>query len=656
MKAICIIRTSTDRQHIEEQRAEVLQMAHADGFVDSDVEIIGKCGASAIKLDDAYMENLNLLYKRLESGDVSVVYAWAVDRIGRDEVVLMQLKNTLIKKKIQLKIKNPSLSLLNPDGSVNSAVDMLFNMWAAVSKQEMQQKKARFHRGKKQAAEAGKHNGGVVTFGYSVDDKGFYVINDTDAAIVRLAFELMATNKYTLASLTDELRARGAVAYGRLITYQYVVSILKNTAYIGFRNKYAFNKRYPRIISDELFQTVQNVLKNNNSSKAKATKHYNFAALLIKCPDCGRHYISHAGKYICGGHNSPSIRKVMGQKECDNNIIVRQSHLDGLLWSVATRLHYQYIKGMNETQKAEISEQIEVIKQKKAASQIQIDEISERYEKLDDVYLAAHSRMTKEKYNRNLAAIAEDENNLKNEILSYDEEIERLSAMLSDSGKDEFTQWIENNSRLSTEISEADEKMMYDIVHKYIINVSLERAEIPECSVGGYVNKSGEMSEPNFKLSGRKAVKINITTYNNETISVFYIPNLRVVDKKIVTIENNTAIPFDYDLIVREDGKTTTLSAQLSNRLKAAISEYMTGKSAADFVQMIDTIIKYDSSYHGTFNEVGESELKEIKKSFNALHRLRDFVLTTRTLSAIATSFGVSADDITKHILLQMRG
>lgn len=70
-------------------------MAHADGYADSDIEIIGKCGASAIKLDDAYMENLNELYGRIESGDVAVVYAWAIDRIGRDEVVLMQLKKPL---------------------------------------------------------------------------------------------------------------------------------------------------------------------------------------------------------------------------------------------------------------------------------------------------------------------------------------------------------------------------------------------------------------------------------------------------------------------------------------------------------------------------------------------------------------------------------
>ena len=144
MKAICIIRTSTDRQHIEEQRAEVLQMARADGYADEDIEIIGKCGASAIKLDDAYMENLTQLYERIESGDVAVVYAWAIDRIGRDEVVLMQLKNTLASKKIQLKIKNPSLSLLNFDGSVNAGVELAFSLFATMAKQEMQQEKSTF--------------------------------------------------------------------------------------------------------------------------------------------------------------------------------------------------------------------------------------------------------------------------------------------------------------------------------------------------------------------------------------------------------------------------------------------------------------------------------------------------------------------------------
>lgn len=508
-KAICIIRTSTDRQRIEEQRAEVLQMAYADGYTDSDIEVIGKCGASAIKLDDAYMENLNELYRRIESGDVAIVYAWAIDRIGRNEEVLMRLKNTLIKNKIQLVIKNPSLSLLNEDGSVNSGVEIAFSLFATMAKQEMEQKKQRFHRGKKQNAESGKFNGGTVPYGYDVDERGFFTLSE-DSQNVRLAFELMASGKYTVATLTNELRARGVAYNGRLITYQFVVAMLKNTAYKGLRNKYAFDKVYPRIVSDELWEKAQQVKATNNSTQGKAKKHINLAALLIKCPDCGRSYISHGGKYVCSGYNAPSIRVAMGQDKCSNNIIVRQKHLDGALWAIAKELHREHSKGMNAELKAQIMEQFDLIKQKLSVYDQRKQEINDRYERIEDIYMSS-TRMTPERYAKQIAAVKEDEQALENEVTRYKEEYQRLSYLLFNGRKSE-----------EEDLTDADQQKKYDIVHRYITGVMLERAEV----------------------NSKKMVKIRIRTYRDEVKTILYYPNLKSSDLKLF-YEDMT--PFIYE-------------------------------------------------------------------------------------------------------------
>lgn len=514
MKAICLIRTSTDRQRIEEQRAEVLQMAHADGYTDNDIEIIGKCGASAIKLDEAYIENLNALYKRIESGDVAIVYAWAIDRIGRDEVVLMQLKNTLIKNKIQLVIKNPSLTLLNPDGSVNSGVEIAFSLFATMAKQEMEQKQKRFHRGKKQNAEAGKFNGGIVPFGYTVDDRGFFILHPVEAPHVSLAFELMASNNYTVATLTNELRARGVMYNGRLITYQFVAAMLKNTAYIGLRNKYAFNKVYPRIVSDELFEAVKKVKANNNSTKAKAVKHYNLAALLIKCPDCGRSYIAHGEKYVCSGYNSPSIRKVMGQHPCENNIIIRQKHLDGVLWVIAQQQHNIAQRGINEEQKQAIDAQLQIINEKIDGSHYRKEEIENKLERIDEVYMTG--RLSKEKYAQQVAAVNAELNVLKNEVIHYNEERRRLISLLN------------NDEPVTDDLTNADKVKQYEIVHKYINDIALDRVVV----------------------NNRKGVKVVITTYTNQKFELVYLPNLKTSDRKMFTVVYGELIPFDYVPIV----------------------------------------------------------------------------------------------------------
>ena len=107
-KAIAIIRTSTEQQEIDSQKAEVLSLATAAGYTIDEIEVVGKKGASAINVDEAYRENLIDVYELIESEHIEAVFAWAIDRIGRQEEILMQLKNRLISKKIQLVIKNPS--------------------------------------------------------------------------------------------------------------------------------------------------------------------------------------------------------------------------------------------------------------------------------------------------------------------------------------------------------------------------------------------------------------------------------------------------------------------------------------------------------------------------------------------------------------------
>lgn len=520
MKAICIIRTSTDRQRIEEQRKEVLQMAYADGYEDNDIEVIGKCGASAIKLDDAYMENLNALYKRIESGDVAVVYAWAIDRIGRNEEVLMRLKNTLIRHKVQLIIKNPSLTLLNSDGSVNSGVEIAFSLFATMAKQEMEQKKERFKRGKKQSAEAGKFNGGTIPYGYDVDERGFFTIHPTDGANVLLAFELMATDTYTVAQVTTELRARGVQYNGRLITYQFVASMLKNTAYKGMRNKYGFNKKYPRIVSDELWAKAQSVKALNNSTKGKAKKHHHLAALLIKCPVCGRSYVGHGEKYVCSGYNAPSIRTVMGQPKCTNNILIRQKHLDGALWSITKKLHTEInVRDKEEIKRTTIS-QLEVLRQKVGASKKREEEFAERYERIDEIY--AKGRRTKEWYNKQIADLEEEESNLKNEIASYVEEYRWHEHVL-------FT--LEEPEAEIEDIGNADNDRRYELVHRYIKGVALARAT----------------------LNNRKGVEIAITDHRGRAQYLYYIPNLKGTDRKVFTKDGDgELVPFEYEPILKQ--------------------------------------------------------------------------------------------------------
>ena len=93
--AIAWVRCSTDKQHTtNEQYKAIVDMATADGY--TDIKKIGREGASAIRhnglMSDEYIADRNELYNCIESGKYAVLYAWAFDRLSRDEKESMWLK------------------------------------------------------------------------------------------------------------------------------------------------------------------------------------------------------------------------------------------------------------------------------------------------------------------------------------------------------------------------------------------------------------------------------------------------------------------------------------------------------------------------------------------------------------------------------------
>lgn len=358
----------------------------------------------------------------------------------------------------------------------------------------------------------------------------------------------------------------------------------------------------------------------------------------------------------------------MGQMECNNNLMIHTEHLDGLLWSIATTKHYQYIKGLDNEKKAEIEEQIRLIELKKQESPKLLAEIAERYERVEDVYIAG--RMTNERYKKNIALIKADEDKINNEIMQYDEEINRLQLLLNaNSSKNPFTKYFDDNFAITELKAEENEKTMYDIVHRYITEVKLERAIIPaNLTLTGDVIKNGVTSKPVYKLDGRKAVKITVYTLGStmkdagfvysgdeNVMTFYYIPNLKHVENKIIFInDKNEVIPFDYEKIIRgEDGFATTESIIRSKALVEAFSDVLRSdySNRAEIYNMLTfgVLPKYGAKYTGNFDEAGEESIKELKIAYHRLHQLRNFKLTLNTLSAVAKYFEI--DGVQKNVL-----
>lgn len=550
-KVIALIRTSTIQQEIDSQREEVLSLILADGYSMDEIEVVGEKGASAIKMDEAYLKNINRVYELIEKEPIKAVYAWAIDRIGRDVELLQSFRKKLVNSGVDLVIRTPSLRLLNPDGSANGAVGLAFSLFAEMAQQEMEQKKARFMRAKKRNSEAGKANGGAknIPFGYSKDANGYFIINEEEASVVRLIFELHNSGKYSLNKLALELNERGYSHRGKKFTNYFLRMFIKSTVVIGYSDIYKpktgwkVKRIYPQIISKEIWEKAQTVLLANQTSTYKGTKHYYLGAKLLKCSSCNSNFSTDGNQYRCKKNHHKVPLQQQGLDWCDNNSTILTAVFDGMLWGLTKEKHLNFLLKEKDVTEGRNKKQIEVNLQKIAALRAEIAQLDanrakwlERLfanqitDKEADAYFA---RFDKEKADKANAIT-----NLENENLALQRQLDSLAEL-------SYNSIIKLAASLQVM---TDEKEMYELVHQYIKMVTLNRTTIDGkgCSILTFYFYDGTSETLYYFSKNRKQA----------------IYKRGKIDKRLryafTDSEGNSYIPYDADRLERDkDGKIT---------------------------------------------------------------------------------------------------
>lgn len=453
-KVIVIVRTSTVRQEIDSQLNEIVNYVISEGYSADEIEIIGEAGTSAIKLDERYLENINKVYATINSNpSIECVYAWALDRIGRQEELMMQFKNYLISRKINLKIKNPTMYLLNPDGTVNSGMELAFSLFITMAKQEMEQKKARFKRAKQRNHEEGKFNGGVETrFGYSVEN-GYFVVNKEEADIVRLLFDEYATGAYSLQKLCDEVNSRGIKHRGKKFNSTFLHRVLEDVTYIGDGNK-------PAIVEKEVYEKVKSIrLKNTSSLLTKESKTIHLATKILVCKNCGHYYAANFDRYVCYKHRHH--RRFEGN--CDNDLTIKIDVLDRLLWEAAYKMHKEYLSLIDEDKVTEVVKEIEVLEQKMNEAANKLEKMKVRKQRVKNLYIDGITDDSE--FKKSMKKIeAESINNIA-ELDNYSEQLAKCKDII----------YMLEHPELKSEIKIESDKDKKAIIHKHIKDVSVER-------------------------------------------------------------------------------------------------------------------------------------------------------------------------------------
>lgn len=210
------------------------------------------------------------MIEECRAGLTDIVVVKNISRLGRDTVEVLDAINTLKEADVHIIFRQEELDTLTVGSS------LLISTIEAYTQAENETRSANIKWGIKQRAS----NGSLgfyrrKCYGYVKDKNGDLVINEEQAAIVRLIFDLYLGGK-SILGIVKELKERGIKSPTGKDNWpkRSIEEMLSNEKYIGIAvvnvdgeegQVYKLNNSHPAIISKEMFDVVQEEkLKRSN--------------------------------------------------------------------------------------------------------------------------------------------------------------------------------------------------------------------------------------------------------------------------------------------------------------------------------------------------------------------------------------------------------
>ncbi|WP_018086440.1 recombinase family protein [Desulfurispora thermophila] len=268
--------------------------------------------------------------------DLLLIYR--LDRLGRSARIILNAVYELEQHGVKIRSMTEPFDTGDPNGR------FLLTVLAGVADLERETILERMWHGANRAARAGKWLGGIVPYGYRVNEDGYLEINEdplpgmdmSEADVIRLIYRLVAEEGYSTIKVADYLNALGVppayVKDGRQVKRgkrkvntagiwrpARVRNMIVNPTYKGIhyygrrtnKKRELIPREVPAIVSEEIWEKAQQVLRENQLEAVKNSKHRQYLLRgLIKCGICGLTYHGTAfggpgGKpkvyYVCGG-------------------------------------------------------------------------------------------------------------------------------------------------------------------------------------------------------------------------------------------------------------------------------------------------------------------------------------------------------------------
>lgn len=476
MKAILLVRVSSNSQEFEEQKHGIIDYAKQFGYKDKDLIIIEN-EESAIKLNIDERVGIIRTKEAIENDkSINAVFVWELSRLVRNQTDGHLLKDYFFKNKIQFYCSQPEIKLFNDDITApHETGDITFSLFLNLTESEMRTKKARFHRSKIRNAKMGKYSGGFRKYGYYVDEDGFYQVNESEAEMIRYIFDEYEKGR-SIMKIQKELLQRGLIN-----SINFVRGILTSEAYTGESNEYGMNRKYPPIIDIEQYNKCREIARENNKKADKANEIY-FAKKLIKCTECGTHYIAMKSSltYLCYGRYGKEA-KLKPETACKASPTININLLDSLLWRLAKFSEQHRTDMASIEEKDELLETVNTYKQHIHEGTASLTKLNGKKERIADNY--AEGIYTKEQRDEKFKTVDKQINETKNFIVRKRNEIKKIENRIKKEYKEyegqELIDFLKREAELKAErLEEVDDDMeKQEIVQRNIREVNVVEDE-----------------------------------------------------------------------------------------------------------------------------------------------------------------------------------
>ena len=313
--------------YFEEKIEKNPNWTYVKGYIDE-----GISGTSVNKRE----EFLNMI-KDGKQNKFDLIITKEISRFARNTLDSIKYTQDLLESGIGVLFESDNINTLLPDS------ELRLTIMASIAQDEVRKLSERTKFGFKRSIEAGKVLGNDSIWGYKKDNCKL-VIDEEEAIVVRLIYDLYAYHNIGVNSIIHELNKRGIYnRNGNSFSCSTITRILKNPKYKGYycgnksqvvdyRTKevkefdecewllYEAKDKVPPIVSVQLWEKVNDIMKKRSDlvkNKIGYDNRYPYSGKLI----CKKHNVSlHRGIYKYKDHEriiwQCSIYHTQGRKAC----------------------------------------------------------------------------------------------------------------------------------------------------------------------------------------------------------------------------------------------------------------------------------------------------------------------------------------------------